>query len=116
MPEEEHFEKWHEDPLGGVMFGLILIIAASIYIFKDRLTVEPWWALIIAAIGCVLLLEALVRSVKAEYRRPSLGKAVWGIIFIAVGMGIVYGFEEFWPVIIIVAGVIILLYYLRQSV
>jgi multidrug transporter EmrE-like cation transporter len=116
MPEEEHFEKWHEDPLGGVFFGLILIIGASIYIFKERLPVEPWWALIIVAIGCIFILEALVRSVRTEYRRPSLGKAVWGIIFIAIGMGFFYGFEEVWPVIIIVAGVIILLYFMRQSV
>jgi hypothetical protein len=120
MPENEEMEeKWHKDPLGGVFFGLFLIVVASIYLFRDQLGQqlgEPWWAWIIVGIGCIFLLEALIRSTKAEYRRPSFGRAVAGIIFIAIGAGIAYGFEEFWPVIIIAIGVLMLLYYIRQSV
>jgi hypothetical protein len=32
-----------------------------------------------------------------------------------VGLGFMYGFEDFWPALIIVVGVIVLIYYIRQS-
>lgn len=116
MPEhEETHEKWREDPLGGVFFGLFLIVVAGIYLFRDRLPGEEWLPWIVVGAGCVFLLEALVRSIKAEYRRPSFGRAVLGVILVVVGAGIVYGFEEYWPVIIIAIGALLLIYYIRQS-
>lgn len=121
MPEEEpkekhKEEKWREDPLGGVFFGLILIVVAGVYLMRAQLPKEPWWAWAIAGIGCVFLVEVIVRSFKPEYKRPSFGRAVWGVIFIAVGMSLAYGFEDYWPIIIIAIGVVLLLYYIRQSV
>ena len=119
MPEEEEFEeKWHKDPLGGVFFGLALIVIAGIYLLyqKKLLPGEEWWPWIIIGIGCILLLEALVRSTRAEYKRPTFGRALGGIILIVLGVGFVYGFEEYWPLIIIVIGVFFLIYYIRQSV
>lgn len=117
MPEEHEIEeKWRGDPLGGVFIGLFLIVVACIYLFRDYLPREPWWAWIIIAIGCILLLEAAVRSAKAEYKRPTLGRVVGGVILIIIGAGITYGFEDFWPAIIIAVGAIMLLYYIRQSV
>ncbi|MFQ6088797.1 MAG: hypothetical protein ACE5K0_07855 [Candidatus Methanofastidiosia archaeon] len=116
--DEEIEEKWRRDPLGGVFFGLILIVVASIYLLRNQLPSgeELWWAWAIAGIGFVFLLEVVIRSVKPEYKRPSLGTAVLGVVLIAVGAGIVYRLEEFWPVIIIAVGVLILIYYIRQSV
>ncbi len=121
MPEDEDIEeKWHKDPLGGVFFGLLLIVVACIYFFRERLVeIGPgvdWWPWLIVGIGCVLLLEALIRSTRAEYKRPTLGRAAAGIILIAIGLGFIYGFEDFWSLGIIAVGVIILIYYIRQSV
>jgi hypothetical protein len=116
MPEEEIHEKWHKDPLGGVVFGLILIVVAGIYLFRGYLPSEPWWGWAAIGVGCVFLLEALARSVRPEYRRPTLGRAVWAVILIALGVGFIYGFEDFWPIVIIAVGIVILLYYIRQSI
>ncbi len=114
-PEEIH-EKWREDPLGGVFFGLFLIVVAGVYLFRNSLPMGPWWAWAIAGIGCILLLEAAVRTAKPAYRRPSFGRVVFGVILIVVGGGIAYGFEDLWPLIIIAVGVLLLIYYIRQSV
>lgn len=115
MPEDEVHEKWRADPLGGVFFGLFLIVVAGIYLFRDQLPKEPWWAWIIIGIGCIFLLETVVRSVIPQYKRPSLGRALWGVIFIAIGLGFAYEFQDLWPALIIVVGVIVLIYYIRQS-
>ena len=116
MPEDEDIgEKWREDPLSGVFFGLVLIIAASIYLFRTQLPGEDWWPWLLVGIGCVFLLEALIRYTRTEYRRPAFGRVVAGAILIALGAGFVYGFTELWPVIFIVIGGLILVYYIRQS-
>lgn len=116
MPEEEVEEKWRADPLGGVIFGLILIVVAGVIFFRHQLPAEPWWGWAVAGVGCVLLLEVVVRFAKAEYKRPSLGRVVWGIIFIAIGMGFVYGFENLWPYVLFAIGIVLVLYYIRQSI
>lgn len=116
MPEEELHEKWHGDPLGGVFFGLFLIAVACVFLFRDQLPGEEWWPWLLIGIGCVFLLEAVVRSTRPEYRRPAMGRAVAGIILVALGTGFLYGFEEYWPLLIIAIGVVILIYYIRQSV
>jgi len=117
MPEDEEVhEKWRKDPLGGVFFGLILIVGAGVYLFKSYLPTGEWWNWALAGIGCVFILEALVRSFIPQYKRPSFGRAVWGVIFIGIGMGFAYGFENFWPYLIVGVGVIMLLYYIRKSI
>lgn len=114
--DEELEEKWRKDPLGGVLFGLALIVIAAIYVFRDQLPGEEWWPWILVGVGCIFLLEALIRTTSTRHRRPSFGTAIFGIILVAAGSGLVYGYEEIWPYIIIVVGVLVLIYYLRQSV
>lgn len=116
MPEEEIHEKWRGDPLGGVFFGLLLIFIACVYLFREKLPEGPWWAWLIAVVGFTFLLEAVIRSAIAKYRRPVLGRVIWGAVLLAVGSAFIYGFEDFWPVILIVAGIILLIYYIRQSI
>ena len=117
MPEDESIEeKWSKDPLGGVFFGVFLIVIAGIYIFRDQLPGEEWWYWIVVGIGCVFLVEALIRTTMTEYRRPVFGRIVLGIVLITIGAGLVYGIEDLFPYVIIIAGVLILLYYIRQSV
>jgi hypothetical protein len=117
MPEDESIEeKWSKDPLGGVFFGVFLIVIAGIYIFRDRLPGEEWWYWIVVGIGCVFLVEALIRTTMTEYRRPVFGRIVLGIVLITIGAGLVYGIEDLFPYVIIIAGVLILVYYIRQSV
>ena len=101
--KDETSERWHIDPLGGAFLSLILIFTASIYLFRTSLPGEFWWTWAAVGIGCLFLLEAVVRSARSK-KGFALGKAMTGIIFIVVGVGFVYGFEDFWPLSIIAVG------------
>jgi hypothetical protein len=107
-------EKWHKDPLGGILFGAIVILAGVLLFVDHQYYLEGgwfWWFL--AGIGVIFLIEAMVRYAMPEYRRPIGGKLVAAVILLAIGASNIYGLEDWWPVLIIVAGIVIIFYGLQ---
>lgn len=109
-------EKWHKDPLGGIVFGAIVILA-GVLIFADRQYYLDggwfWWLL--AGVGVIFLIEAIVRYAMPEYRRPVGGKLAAAVILLAIGASNIYGLEDWWPLLLIVAGVVIIFYGLQAK-
>ena len=108
--EKSQDEKWRRDPLGRVIFGLI-VIAVGITLFlatQGKVAWEDWWAYFLIALGCIFFLEVIIRSIMPAYRRPVFGKLIAGVVLIAVGASNVYGLVSWWPLIIIGVGVVIL--------
>jgi hypothetical protein len=120
--EEKQFdEKYRRDPLGAIVWPLILIWAGlvllaanlgalSFILGRDR---ELWsngtWSLIFLGAGGIILLVALARLVLPEYRRPITGEIILAIVFLGLGLGNLTNWAIVWPLIIIVIGVSILL-------
>jgi type IV secretory pathway VirB2 component (pilin) len=48
-----------------------------------------------------------------EYRRPVGGKLVAAVILLSIGASNIYGLEDWWPLLIIVAGIVIIFYGLQ---
>lgn len=114
--EEGMEEKWHRDPFSAIftgliiaMIGLFLFLAAQGYIGWGK-----WWAYFLLGLGGIFIIEVIVRSVIPEYRKPIFGKLVAGVVLICIGAGNIYGLREWWPLIIIVVGVAILILGLRR--
>jgi cation transport ATPase len=108
--EKSQDEKWKNDPLGRVIFGLI-VIAVGILLFlatQDMISWEIWWAYLLLALGGIFLFEALIRSIMPAHRRPVSGKVIAGLVLITVGASNIYGLGTWWPLIIIGVGVVIL--------
>jgi hypothetical protein len=115
--EGKHKEgKWENDPLSGVFVGLILIVFGAIYLGQGYLPEGPWWAWFMVGIGVVFLIDAALHHAKPEWKRPVFGKVVSGVILIAIGLGFIYGLEEWWPFILIAIGTVLLLQHLRKLV
>jgi Ca2+/Na+ antiporter len=108
--EKSQEEKWRRDPLGRVIFGLI-VIAVGVMLFlatQDKISWDDWWAYFLLALGGIFIFEVLIRSIMPAYRRPVFGKLIAGVVLIAVGAFNIYGLVSWWPVIIIGVGVFIL--------
>lgn len=124
-------EKWRRDPLGAVVWALILIWAGIILLaanlgFLDAInrflaeigvqTAElpvklPFmalsaWSLVFLGAGVLLLAEVVVRLLFPSYRRPVLGTLILATIFLGMGLG---SWGLIWPMVLIVAGVSLLL-------
>ena len=102
-------EKYHKDPLSGIIFGAIVILL-GVLLFVDRQYYLDggwlWWFL--AGIGIIFLVEAMIRYAMPEHRRPMGGKLVWAVILLAIGASNIYSLEEWWPLLLIIAGIVII--------
>ncbi len=122
--KEEKSEPWGDekeekgpsrDPLGGVIWALILISAGVIFLADTTLGIVDWeqvggaWNAIFVAVGLILLFEVVVRLLVPAYRRPVAGTLVFAFIMLAVGLAGVVGWEVSWAVFLIAAGVAMLL-------
>lgn len=116
--EEEHMEeKWRKDPFSALFFGLIVISAGVFLLMAARGIIEwgDWWAYLFLAIGCILIIDAFARYAVPARRRPIFGKVFFGLILICIGGSNIYGLEEWWPLILIIVGVLIIVYGMTRT-
>jgi len=108
--EKDQDEKWKRDPLGRVIFGLIVIAVGVMFLLatQDIISWRDWWAYFLLALGGIFIFEVLVRSVMPAYRRPVFGKLIAGLVLVAIGASNIYGPVSWWPLIIIAVGVFFL--------
>jgi hypothetical protein len=117
--EKGRGEKWRNDPLGAVIWALILIWAGLVFLAENlgwltQFELESPWGLIFIGAGLIVWLEVVLRLVMLQYRRPVVGTFIFGIILLGIGVGITFGTTpQMWSVIfalvIIAVGVAILL-------
>ena len=116
--EEEHMEeKWRRDPFSALFFGLIVISAGVFLLLAARGIIEwgDWWAYLFLAMGCILIIDAFARYAVPAHRRPIFGKVFFGLILICIGGSNIYGLEEWWTLILIIVGVLIIVYGMTRT-
>ncbi len=112
--EKERGEKWRRDPLSALVWGAILIWAGIVFLvenlgfLKGLELLEPWSLVFIGA-GVIVLIEALIRALVPEYRRPITGTVIFGVILLAVGLGDLVKSGLIWAILLIAGGVAILI-------
>ena len=103
-------EKQGMDPFLAFFFGLMVILVGVFLLMAVQGIIE-WedlWSYLLLGIGCVLIIDALARCASQAHRRPIFGKVFWGLILIFIGGSGIYGVEGWWPLIIIVMGILII--------
>lgn len=87
------------DKRHSVSWGLLLI-CLGVSFFLSMQGFGAWWQYFIIGLGGILLIEA---------RRHGTGSIIAGVILIGVGVAFLTGIGNWWPLILIVVGVAILL-------
>ncbi len=102
---EKHEKGDRSAPLVG---GLILILLGSLVLLQqaDMLPQGEIWPYFLFGIGCILLGQAVLRST-AAFRGPRMGSLIGGLILCAIGLGGIAGVEEWWPLVLIAFGIIV---------
>jgi hypothetical protein len=112
-------EKWAQDPLGRIIFALIIMWAGAVFLAMNLgsdgeeflgLREENVWAAIMAGAGVIVWLGVLLRVAMPAYRRPLGGSIFLGTVLVVIGLGGLTD-VELWPLIFIAIGVAMLLGY-----
>ena len=123
--EKNYEEKYRRDPLGAIVWALILIWVGLVLLAQNLGYLEQWglrlkfadlpfeipfigdsWSLIFLGIAVIVFIEIIIRLLIPDYRRPLMGS----VIFLIVCIGLAFGSWEFiWPLILIAVGASILL-------
>jgi uncharacterized membrane protein len=123
--EKKYDEKYRRDPLGSIIWALILIWVGLVLLAQNLGYLEQWgirlkfadlpfevpfvgdsWSLIFLGIAVIVFIEIIIRLLIPDYRRPLMGS----VIFLIVCIGLAFGSWEFiWPLILIAVGASILL-------
>ena len=124
-PEEKNWEeKYRRDPLGPVIWGLILLWAGAVLLLANmgvldtvlhRAELAPgWvsrlaegWPLVMLGAGVILLAEVVIRLVTPVYRHSVVGTIILAVIFIGAGLGELVSWNLIWPLVLIALGLII---------
>ncbi len=124
-PEEKSWEeKYRRDPLGPIIWGLILLWAGFVLLLSNlgmldnllRRTditlagvrqLAQAWPLVMLGAGVILLVEVAIRLVVPIYRRSVVGTVILAILFIGIGLGDLVSWNILWPLILIGIGLII---------
>jgi hypothetical protein len=113
-PDEQHRE-WKErrdnDPLRGLFWGLLLIMLGLIFLAwqQNWLSDDNWWQYLLVGLGTVFIIDGLAHYWNPVYRNYGFGRFIPGIILICVGLAFIFNFSQWWPIILIAVGVILLL-------
>ena len=104
------------DVLSGIITGLFFIIAGVLILADNRgLLFEGWFWWFLFAGGILFLAEALFRTLTEKYKRPVTSRVVWGSIFLATGGSQIYDFENWWPLVLVFAGSLLILHALKST-
>lgn len=116
VDEKRFDEKSRRDPLSSMIWAGILIWV-GVSLLANNLGIldtvpflnqfEPW-SLAFAGAGVIILFEVLIRLTVPQYSGPVIGTLIFGLILLSIGMGEIMAWGMIWPVIVIVAGVLIL--------
>ena len=125
--EKSPEEKWRSDPLGAVIWAIILIWAGVVFLLDNLGYLDQWvrtlrdypglqflaeleiWSLIIFGAGIILLIEVLIRLIVPAYRRPVLGTTIFAMVLIGIALSDFLSWTVVFSVILILAGISILL-------
>ncbi|MDY6893610.1 MAG: hypothetical protein SVO26_07885 [Chloroflexota bacterium] len=110
-------EKWQRDPLSGIFFGLIVVLVGVFLALASMNIISwaIWWAYLLAGVGVVLIVEAIIRYASPTQRRPVFVRLLVGLILIAIGGSNIAGLENWWPLLIIIVGAAIVLYGITRA-
>lgn len=104
------------DPVSGVTGGLTLIFLGVLFLLtiNDVIDWSDWWAYLLVGLGVILIIEVAAKAFLPSYRHFSGGKLVIGCILVVLGASNIYGITRWWPVVLIVAGIAVILSHVRK--
>jgi hypothetical protein len=114
---DEKGEKYRRDPFSAIFVGLILIWIGALWFLRaeEILVSGEWWQWFLVGLGGIFILDRLIRYASPVHRRPVFGRILLGLILIAIGVSFIYGVETWWPLIVVIVGIAVIVYAIQRA-
>ena len=98
-------------PFHGLYYGLVLILLGGLLLANQQgwISGNAWWQWLLIGLGAISIINGLVQYRAPEYHHSRRHKFVWGAVLIALGVIFLLGFSNWWPIVLIGAGVAVIL-------
>ncbi|MGQ9561354.1 MAG: hypothetical protein ACUVTG_16020 [Candidatus Oleimicrobiaceae bacterium] len=106
----------HVAPSG--IFGGLMIVWLGVVFLLDRQGLAPgvgWVWYFLLGIGAILLAEVIACQLLPQYRQPSAGRVIAALVLIAIGAWQITGLGEWWPLLLIAVGLVLIVNSLRAG-
>jgi hypothetical protein len=114
----ERREARQRSPYRGLIPGLILIMIGTLTLATQQewISAGTLWEYLVIGIGFILIISGLINFRNPYYPYGMLWRIIPGSALIVTGVLSIFGFSQLWPLILIVAGIVILGFvFLRQQ-
>ncbi|MCR4440483.1 MAG: hypothetical protein QHJ34_15420 [bacterium] len=104
--------------LSGIVSGLVIIWLGIVFLLDRQGVLAPgvgWVWYFLFGLGVILLLEVIARHVLPQYRQRSGGRLVAAVALMAIGAWQITGLGEWWPLLLIAAGLVLIVSSFRLS-
>jgi hypothetical protein len=112
QPEEtyKHIRRHHHGGISGIGGGVFLILLGVLLFLATQgiLAWDKWWQFLIIGVGIILLADGLLYR-RGDVREFRTGRLIAGIILIGVGIAFLLGNIAWWPLVIILVGVAVII-------
>lgn len=108
---EKMREARHNRPFRGLFGGLVLILLGGLFLANQQgwISGNAWWQWLLIGLGVISIINGLVQYRAPEYHHSRRHKFVWGTVLIILGVIFLLGFSQWWPIVLIGAGIAIML-------
>jgi PAS domain S-box-containing protein len=93
-----------------LFWGLMLILWAVLLFLlqRDLITTNDLWKGFVAGLGAIFIIQSVTYFFTSSYRSHAVGRLIPGIILLFIGLGFLFGLDDWWPVTLAVAGVAVI--------
>jgi hypothetical protein len=111
-----NFEHTHQvrlfHSISGLIPGLVLIMIGVLLMLSHwGMLNGQWWQYFLVGLGVIFLIEAWIIYINPVTRRPILGRIAAALALIIAGLVFLFDEGKWWPLVLIVIGVGLVLFY-----
>ena len=95
-------------PFHGLFGGMALILIGALFLANQLswISGDTWWKWLLIGLGAIMMVSWLVQYRAApEFRHWGRGRFIWGMALVVLGILLLLGFSQWWPIVIIGVGV-----------